>query len=108
MVATMTDDLPAKRGDLKRYEQAIRHGWEMPDGIYRALPIVLAKILKDGTPREKVAAARVMVQLQAQNNADQPRLSMVAHKHQHEVLPVAAGDLNDRRRELLARVAAIR
>jgi hypothetical protein len=104
----MTDDLPAKRGDLRRYEQAIRHGWKIPDEIYRALPRVLATILAKGTAREQVAAARVLAQLHAQNNADQPRLSMVAHKHQHEVLPVAAGDLNDRRRELLARVAAIR
>jgi hypothetical protein len=104
----MTNELPAKRGDLKRYEQAIRHGWEMPDEIYRALPRVLTTILAKGTAREQVAAARVLAQLHAQNNADQPRLSMVAHKHQHEVLPVAAGDLNDRRRELLARVAAIR
>jgi len=104
----MTEQIASKRSDLKRYEQAIRNNWDLPQSIYRALPTVLAKILTTGTAREQVAAARVLAQLHAQNNADQPRLSMVAHKHQHEVLPVAAGDLNDRRRELLARVAAIR
>jgi len=97
-----------KRSDMRMLEQAVRHRWELPASLYEALPLVLAKILSNGTAREQVAAARVLAQLHAQNNADQPRLSMVAHKHQHEVLPVAAGDLNDRRRELLARVAAIR
>ena len=105
----MSDNLPVKRGDLKRYEQALRQRWELPDGIYRALPRAIAIILRDGTPREKVAAARVMVQLQAQNNADQPRLSMVAHKHQHEVLPpINPENLNERRAELRARAARLR
>jgi hypothetical protein len=105
----MSDNLPVKRGDLKRYEQALRQNWSIPDAIFKALPGVMAKILKDGSNREKVAAARVLAALHSQNQATQPRLSMVAHKHQHEVLPpINPENLNERRAELRARAARLR
>ena len=100
---------PMSRSDLRMMEQAVRQNWNIPDAIFKALPGVMAKILSDGSNREKVAAARVLAALHSQNQAAQPRLSMVAHKHQHEVLPpINPENLNERRAELRARAARLR
>ena len=100
---------PMSRSDLRMMEQAVRQNWNIPDAIFKALPGVMAKILSDGSNREKVAAARVLAALHSQNQATQPRLSMVAHKHQHEVLPpINPENLNERRAELRARAARLR
>jgi len=100
---------PMSRSDLRMVEQAVRQNWSIPDAIFQALPGVMAQILSSGSNREKVAAARVLAALHSQNQATQPRLSMVAHKHQHEVLPpINPENLNERRAELRARAARLR
>ena len=92
-----------RRADIARYGQAVRNQWELPQELYRSLPQAMQTVMEKGTDREKVAAARVLAQLHKQNEDAVPRVQYVAHKHQHEVRPVSAGDFDERRRELRAR-----
>ena len=95
--------------DIKRLEQAFRNQWEMPETIWRAVPQIMAKIIGTGTPRERVAAARVLVAMQSQNNPPQPKMSFVAHQHKHEApQPVNASNMDERRRQLRSRIDRLR
>ena len=56
------------RRDLRQVETAIKKGWKIPDQIFEQAAIVIGKILASGADREKIAAARVLVAMNAQNN----------------------------------------
>ena len=71
-------DPPHTRANLKQLETAIVKGFDIPDVILEQSASRMAIIMKEGTNREKIAAARVIVAMQ---NSNQPR--MEAHLHQH-------------------------
>ncbi len=96
-----------ERSDVRRLEQAVRHRWQLPEQLYLALPNQMMKLLVNGTPREQIAAARVLALLHQANEEATPRVAMVAHRHQHEIMPVTTGNINERRSELLARPDSI-
>ena len=56
------------RGDLRQVETAIRKGWQIPDQLFEKAAIVAQTILVKGSNREKVAALRVLLAMNEQNN----------------------------------------
>ena len=96
-----------ERSDVRMLEQAVRNRWQLPEQLYVALPTQMMRLLAHGTPREQIAAARVLALLHQANEETTPRVAMVAHRHQHEILPVTTGNINERRSELLARLDSI-
>ena len=60
------------RQDLRTLEMAIRKGFKIPDAIFENAAAIMGQILAKGNNREKVAAARVIVAMNAQNNPPQP------------------------------------
>jgi len=65
------------RRDLKQLEGAIRKGFRIPDAIYDNAAVIMGQILSKGNNREKVAAARVIVAMNAQNNPQPQQQTMV-------------------------------
>lgn len=66
-----TSDGHHTRGDLKMLETAIRKRWVMPDEKKSKLPERLCDIaLYSGREREQIAAARVIVAMEGQNQID--------------------------------------
>lgn len=62
-----------RRRDLKMLESGFRHGWRIPTEVLESLPSKLLHII-DGqaTNREKIAAARVLVQMQKSAKVTDP------------------------------------
>lgn len=70
------------RGTLKMIEQAIKHRWKIPASVFEALPAHIGRIalnMAEGSStvnsgevdiRHQVPAARVLVLMQGQNQAD--------------------------------------
>jgi hypothetical protein len=52
------------RSDLRLYERALRHGWDVPSETRAEVVRVLAEIVRDGQAkrRERTAAARALLQ----------------------------------------------
>ena len=48
---------------------AIRNGWQIPDAAMRAAPSIVANMLTNGTPREKLRAAEVLIRMRDSNIA---------------------------------------
>jgi hypothetical protein len=50
--------------DMRLYERALRHGWDIPAKTRTAIIGMLTKLVrkKDARPRERTAAARVLLQ----------------------------------------------
>lgn len=69
----MTDivDPQHARRDLRLAEQAIRKDWQIPEQVMTGLPKIAANLAVNGTPRERIAAMRVLIAMKAQN--DQPQ-----------------------------------
>jgi hypothetical protein len=59
---------PLSRSDMQVIGQAVRKGWNIPDSILQRLPQALAKIVVEGKPRDKIGAARVLMQMHDSNN----------------------------------------
>ena len=99
------------RGDLQSVAQAVKKGWKIPEVVFEKAGIVIAKILHEGSAREKLAAVKCLLAMNEQNNPDPV---IIAHQHQHlhqHVQPVAAlqeTDLERKRRELSGRIARLR
>jgi hypothetical protein len=94
------------RGDLRQIETAIRKGWTIPEQVFEKAGIVISQILSKGTAREKVAAARVLIAMNEQNN---PQPVLVAHQHIHQVASnTTESDVERKRRELSGRIARLR
>lgn len=67
----MDDAEPLSRSEIRTYEQAIRHGWQLPESVYKAVPTIMFRVLVDqqSTKRDKIAAARVLAMLKQDNDA---------------------------------------
>ena len=79
--ASDNSDTPAvmSRSDVRRIEQALRNRWELPQRLFEVLPGQMMKLLVTGTARDQIAAARVLVQLNAQNTQPQDRVAPVVN-----------------------------
>lgn len=55
--------------ELKLLHRAVRRGWNIPDQVKDALPVAMVQIVADqgASKRDKIAAARVIVQMEGQN-----------------------------------------
>jgi hypothetical protein len=102
--AELLTDVKRARGDLRMLQSAIRKGWAIPDHVYEKAGVVIAQILAKGSNREKVAAARVLIAMNEQNN---PSPVLVAHQHIHQVATEETA-LEQKRRELSGRIARLR
>ena len=106
MSTELLTDPTHTRGDLRQIETAIRKGWTIPEQVFEKAGIVISQILSKGTAREKVAAARVLIAMNEQNN---PQPVLVAHQHIHQVTSnTTESDVERKRRELSGRIARLR
>lgn len=97
------------RPELRNIERGLRQGWEFPDNLYRALPTLMLELLTKRLPnqtyyysdRTRVAAARVIALLNAQNQKvdPAPQTHLHAHAHEHRIRSV-----DERRQAFLARL----
>jgi len=86
------------RGNLRMLETQIRNGFEIPESLRKAAPMIVGKILRDGTKREQIAAARVLVAMERVNN---PQPVQHQHLHQHGLPEQVEGETFEQRRERL-------
>lgn len=98
------------RANCRTLETAIRNEFDIPDVVLKQAPIIMAKIMKDGSNREKIAASRVIVAMQ---NSNQPNVQ--AHLHQHQAanpeavqeMPVGDMNLEEQRRRNSERITRL-
>jgi hypothetical protein len=104
---TLLTDPKHTRGDLRQVETAIRKGWQIPDQLFEKAAIVAQTILVKGSNREKVAALRVLLAMNEQNNptpqAKKPKQGMTVN-----VGVAVNGNTDDRRTRTLAIAERIR
>jgi len=94
-----------ERSDVRMLEQAVRNRWQLPEQLYVALPTQMMRLLAHGTPREQIAAARVLALLhQANEEAEHPAQVQVMHAHVHQI---TGEESNVRRRGLSERIARL-
>ena len=101
------------RSDMQLIGQAVRKGWKIPDNLLAGLPAALVKIVAEGKPRDKIAAARVLVKMQESNAEAEKPPAVVAHAHAHVHRVESESPANDstasnRRAALAARIARLR
>jgi hypothetical protein len=104
---------PLSRSDMQLIGQAVRKGWKIPDNLLVGLPAALVKIVAEGKPRDKIAAARVLVKMQESNAEAEKPPAVVAHAHAHVHRVESESPANDstasnRRAALAARIARLR
>jgi len=109
--ALLTEQL--SRSDMQLIGQAVRKGWKIPDNLLAGLPAALVKIVAEGKPRDKIAAARVLVKMQESNAEAEKPPAVVAHAHAHVHRVESESPANDstasnRRAALAARIARLR
>jgi hypothetical protein len=109
-MTTLLNDPHHLRGDLKTIETALRRGWDIPDAIFDSLPKIVAQILLKGTNREKIAAGRLLAVLHKQNSDREPVIQQHQHQHLHaqvDAIPVTHENMDERKRQLAARIVAL-
>jgi hypothetical protein len=109
-MAELFKDAKHLRGDLQQVERGLRQGWEIPQQIYDVLPHVIANIVAKGTNREKIAAGRLLAVMHKQNNDSQPVIQQHQHQHLHaqvDAIPVTHENMDERKRQLAARIVAL-
>lgn len=89
-----------KRSDIRMIQTAIANGWQIPADVMSELPETLANLTRDADARTQVAAARVLVAMNAQNQKQSPSLVAHAHVHKHEI--EQGGDAFERRKARMA------
>ena len=104
---------PLSRSDMQLIGQAVRKGWKIPDNLLAGLPAALVKIVAEGKPRDKIAAARVLMKMQQANAEAEKPPAVVAHAHAHVHRVESESPANDstasnRRAALAARIARLR
>ena len=105
---------PLSRSDMQLIGQAVRKGWKIPDNLLAGLPAALVKIVAEGKPRDKIAAARVLVKMQESNAEAEKPPAVVAHAHAHvhrvenPESPADVSTASNRRAALAARIARLR
>ena len=94
-----------KRGDYKLLTTAVRNHWDIPDEIYKALPLhVLKDATQDPDGRVRNRAREILLEMNKQNTAAPPTPHNHLHLHQ---LPQVDDDLNAAILESAARLAAM-
>ena len=96
-------DPPHVRAGLNLVGQAVRNQWDIPESVYKQLGARINRILKTGTPREKLAAAKVLLAMSAAN--DRPLIQQ--HQHVHAVIPSSNLSSLNAKREEAARLLAL-
>ena len=110
--ALLTEQL--SRSDMQLIGQAVRKGWKIPDNLLAGLPAALVKIVAEGKPRDKIAAARVLMKMQQANAEAEKPPAVVAHAHAHvhrvesESPANVSSTTSNRRAALAARIARLR
>ena len=106
---------PLSRSDMQLIGQAVRKGWKIPDNLLAGLPAALVRIVAEGKPRDKIAAARVLMKMQQANAEAEKPPAVVAHAHAHVhrvESPESPADVSsttsNRRAALAARIARLR
>ncbi len=105
---------PLSRSDMQLIGQAVRKGWKIPDNLLAGLPAALVKIVAEGKPRDKIAAARVLMKMQQANTEAEKPPAVVAHAHAHvhrvesPESPANDSTASNRRAALAARIARLR
>jgi hypothetical protein len=105
---------PLSRSDMQLIGQAVRKNWKIPDNLLAGLPAALVRIVAEGKPRDKIAAARVLMKMQQANaEAEKPPAVVAhAHAHVHRVESESPADVSsttsNRRAALAARIARLR
>jgi hypothetical protein len=94
---------------MRLLERALRNNWELPETAYKSVPLAMLQLvmgrIEDGKkilekPRTRIAAARVLALLHAQNQtADHAAQPPQTHLHEHR------HSFEDRRQAYLARLA---
>lgn len=95
-----------RTSDLNSVNRALKNGWNIPQEVMDALPLVMASVMASGDHRAKVAAGRVLVSMHAQNQKEKPVRPRTV-KHIHTLEPVTEHNIDERRRILDARLASI-
>lgn len=95
-----------KRSDIRMIQTAIANGWNIPADVMNELPETMANLTRDADARTQVAAARVLVAMNAQNQKQSPSLVAHAHVHKHEI--EQGGETFEQRKErIAARIAQL-
>lgn len=85
-----TTDGHHSRGDLRMIGRAVRERWDLPPGTADVVPQVMLGIVeKCEEDRERIAAARVIVTMMGQNQADEHHADRVAQDDKHLQLDAA-------------------
>ena len=106
---------PLSRSDMQLIGQAVRKGWKIPENLMAGLPAALVKIVAEGKPRDKIAAARVLMKMQEANAEAEKPAPVVTHAHAHvhrvespESPADVSSNTSNRRAALAARIARLR
>jgi len=106
-VEIINRDKPAK--DLNLISRAITNDWSIPSDVMDDLPEILADVARTGDARARVAAARVLVAMNAQNRKTNPSPTVSRHRvlDINPNLPATEEEFAERKRAALARIARI-
>ena len=98
---------PAK--DLNLISRAITNDWAIPSDVMEDLPEILADVARTGDMRARVAAARVLVAMNAQNRKANPSPTVSRHRvvDINPNPPATEEEFAERKRLALARIARI-
>jgi len=104
---TTTELIDPKRAarDCNLINRAVTNGWSIPAEIMADLPQLLDEVVRNGDPRAKVAAARVLVSMASQNQKAKPA-PVKRIKHIHTVSQTEES-IDDRKRRLAERIAGL-
>lgn len=102
MTTELLADPGHSRSDLALLKMAIQKGWQIPEQLLDALPKVAGTMALNGTPRERIAAMKVLLAMKAQNEENQRRGTPIEHRHVHELGPITEANLAEHRARLLA------
>jgi len=91
---------------MRMITKAIRLKWEIPEAMFRVVPIQVAKILQDGSTREKLAAMKVLIACHGQNEQPEPQPQQTQINVGVKVDATATSD--DRRNKVAAIVERLR
>lgn len=108
------DPLSGFRGgtrDTRMLARAVEKRWDLPEAVRKVLPAEMTKIAVNQGPsgrkyrtRERIAAARVLVAMEAQNQDDehkrQPDVGVNVHLSPEELAHMSDEDLNALRRRI--------
>lgn len=88
--------------DIRIIHTAVNNGWNIPHEIMATLPAAIAHIALHGSPRNRIAAGRLLVAMHGQNVRAAPRDRTVTHVH--ELGPITETNLEEHRQRLLKRI----